>query len=93
MIIQLDKTSLYSTFGVSDFIELDLHTQAIAPSMVEYHLQNLISLADNNEQYINKSNIQHTIYLSEHSLYMDYSDNLYVEFIVKNDEYETQSLW
>ncbi len=93
MIIQLDKTSLYSIFGVNDFIELDLHTQTIAPSMVEYHLQNLISSSDTNEQYINKSNIQHTIYLNEHSLYMDYSDNLFVEFIIKNDEYETQSLW
>ena len=93
MIIQLEKDSLYSTFGVSDFSSLDSCTQAMAPSMVEYYLSDLATASDFSESYINKSNIQQTIFLEEYSLYQDYNDDIYLEFTQKEETYETQSLW
>lgn len=92
MIIQLDANSLFSTFEVSSFQELEEGIQSIAPSMVEYHLQDLSS-SDTESVYINKSNIQQTIYLDQYSLYLDYEDSIFLEFIEKEDEYETESLW
>lgn len=92
MVIQLDKNSLFSTFQVSCFQELEEGIQSIAPSMVEYHLDDLSS-SNNEPVYINKSNIQQTINLDQYSLYLDYEDSIFLEFIQKDDEYETQSLW
>ena len=93
MIIQLEKESLFSTFNVEDFYGLDSCTQIMAPSMVEYYLSDLASSSDFTESYINKSNIQQTIFLEEYSLYLDYNDDIYLEFTQKDDDYETQSLW
>lgn len=92
MIIELEKDLVFSTFNVSSFESIELKMQSIAPSMIEYYLSDLASNSQESA-YINKSNIQHTINLDEYSLYMDYSENIYLEFIEKDDSYETQSLW
>jgi len=90
--IQLDSNLLFSTFKVTSFTQLEQEIQSIAPSMVEYYLNDLSS-STNESVYINKSNIQQTIFLDEYSLYLDYCDSIYLEFIEKEDEYDTQSLW
>jgi len=90
--IQLDKELLYSTFSVSNFEQLQTNTQTMAPSMVEYYLSDLSSSTDG-QSYINKSNIQNSILLDEYSLYVDYNDDIYLEFIEKEDSYTTESLW
>jgi len=92
LIIQLNKDLVYSTFNVSQFDDILLNINQMAPSMVEYFLSDLAS--DSSEQiYINRSDIQSSISLDEHSLYLDYSENIYLEFIEKEDSYETESLW
>ena len=93
MIIQLEKRLLFSTFNVDDFSNLEQSTQLMAPSMVEYYLSDLASSSDFTESYINKTNIQQTIFLEDYSLYIDYNNDVYLEFTQKDDEYETQSLW
>ena len=93
MIIQLDQNSLFNTFQVSCFQELEEGIQSIAPSMVDYHLSDLSSTNNNEPVYINKSNIQQTIFLDQYSLYLDYEESIYLEFIEKEDDYETESLW
>jgi len=90
--IQLDTNSLFQTFKVSCFNELEQELQSIAPSMVEYYLDDLSS-STNEHTYINRSNIQNTIYLDQYSLYLDYSDSVFLEVLEKNDEYDTESLW
>jgi hypothetical protein len=65
----------------------------MAPSMIEYYLNDLASSSDDNS-YINKSNIQQTIFLDAYSLYIDYGDDIYLEMAdTSNDEFETGSLW
>ena len=93
MIIQLEKESLYATFSVDDFPHLDNTTSSMSPSMVEYYLSDLSTSSECEEHYINKSNIQQTIYLGDYSLFLDYDNNIFLEFIEKEDDYETQSLW
>ena len=92
MTIQLDTNVLFSTFKVSCFDQLEEGMQSLAPSMVEYYLDDLSSSMDQSI-YINKSNIQQTIFLDEYSLYLDYNDTVYLEFVKKEDDYDTQSLW
>ena len=92
MIIELDHHVLFSTFQVSSFAELEEGIQSLAPSMVEYHLDDLC-LSETQSIYINKSNIQQTIYFDQYSLYLDYSDSIYLEYTEKQDNYETESLW
>ena len=92
MIIQIDKDLLYSTFNVDSFSNIESTTQSMAPSMVEYYLSDL-STSSSDSTYINRSNIQETIFLDEYSLYLDYSNEIYLEFIQKENQYETESLW
>ena len=92
MIIQLDTHSLFQTFKVSSFDELEQEIQNLAPSMVEYYLNDL-SLSINEPAYINKTNIQKTIYLDQYSLYLDYSDTLFLELLEKENDYTTESFW
>jgi len=90
--IELDTNLLLQTFKVSCFDNLEQEIQSIAPSMVEYYLDDLSS-STNEPAYINRSNIQKTIYLDQYSLYLDYSDTVYLEVTEKDDNYETESLW
>ncbi len=92
MIIALDKDLVYSTFNVEMFEQIATATQTMAPSMIEYYLSDLASNSEESS-YINKSEIQNSIYLDEYMLYIDYSDNIYLEFTEKNNDYETESLW
>ena len=90
MTIQLESNLLFQTFKVSCFEELEQELQTIAPSMVEYYLDDLSS-SISEPAYINRSNIQKTIYLDQYSLYLDYSDSVYLETLEK--DYDTESLW
>ncbi len=92
MTIQLDKNLVYSTFNVENFEQLESMAQSMAPSMVEYFLSDLASTSEE-PSYINKSNIQNTITLDEYSIYFDYENKIYLEFIEKEDSYETSTLW
>jgi len=92
LIIALDKDLVYSTFNVEMFDQIAIATQTMAPSMIEYYLSDLASNSEESS-YINKSEIQNTIYLDEYMLYIDYSDNIYLEFTEKNNDYETETLW
>ena len=92
MTIKLETESLYSRFDVNSFDSLDQHIQTMAPSMVEYHLNDLSSdISD--PCYINRSNIEQTIDMGEYSLYLDYASDIYLEFTQKDDGYETASFW
>jgi len=89
----LNKDTLFSTFNASSFDKLEASFSTIAPSMVEYYLDNLSQTSATN-LYINRSNIQSTIYIHKYSLHCDYNDDIYLEFQESNnDEYETLSLW
>jgi hypothetical protein len=65
----------------------------MAPSMVEYYLSDLASSSQDSNTYMNKSNIQQTLNLDEYALYMDYNDEVYLEFTEDQSEYTTESLW
>ena len=92
MVLLLNKNSLYSTFGVSDFNSLDQNIQSMAPSMVEYYLSDLSN--GNEDTYLNKRNIQESISIGEYSIYLDYDEEVYLEIAdLIEDEFETGSLW
>jgi len=92
MILVLNKSSLYSTFGVDCFDSLDQSINTMAPSMVEYYLSDLSN--GNEDAYLNKRNIQNSINIGDYSLYLDYDEEVYLEIedSLVNDM-ETGSLW
>ena len=97
MITLLNKNSLYSTFGVEDFISLGNAVNDMAPSMVEYYLSDLCDYSNINDCengfYLNKRNIENHIIIGEYSIYIDYNEDIYLEVEVAEEEYETGSLW
>ena len=92
MTVKLDTSLLFNTFKVNSFEQLEQGMQSLAPSMIEYYLSDLSSSVSESF-YINRSNIQKTIFLDEYSLYLDYEDFVYLEFIQKDNFYDTESLW
>ena len=91
MVTQLDNNLFFNTFGVNSFYEFEQNIQSMPPSMVEYYLSNLSDGLENS--YLNRSNIQQAVVIDEYSLYLDYGDNIFLEFNKKDEEYETLSLW
>ncbi|MFK2821720.1 hypothetical protein [Arcobacter sp. YIC-80] len=92
MTILLNKNSLYNTFGVNDFNCLEDAVNKMAPSMVEYYLSDLSQYSE--DAYLNKSQIENSVYIGDYSLYIDYSDNVYLELDnQKTNPYETESFW
>jgi len=90
--VKLDTSLLFNTFKVNSFEQLEQGMQSLAPSMIEYYLSDLSSSVSESF-YINRSNIQKTIFLDEYSLYLDYEDFVYLEFVQKDNFYGTESLW
>lgn len=89
MITQINKDSLYHMFGVGNFDLLEGAIENMAPSLVEYYLS---SLTSDDDAYFNKRDIEETISIGDYNLYIDYSDNVYLE---QNSTIEdsTQSFW
>jgi hypothetical protein len=90
MITQLNKDSLYNTFGVQNFNSLESVMDNMAPSLVEYYLSSLCDISE--DIYLNRREIETTLTIGDYSLYIDYNDNTYLEFTV-NEETQTETLW
>ena len=89
MVTQINKDSLYNMFGVKDFNHLGSALDSMAPSLVEYYLS---SLASSDDSYFNKRDIEETISIGDYSLYIDYSENVYLELNSAIED-STQSFW
>ena len=89
MITQVNKDSLFNIFGVKNFELLHSAIDNMAPSLVEYYLS---SLTSDDELYFNKRDIEGSISIGDYSLYIDYSNNLYLELNSTTEEI-TQSFW
>jgi hypothetical protein len=92
MIISVNKNSLYSTFSVENFQSLESAIDSMAPSLVEYYLS---SFCEHNEDtiYLNKRDIEEKVSVGEYNLYLDYSENIYLELISSSEEIQTLSFW
>jgi hypothetical protein len=90
MIAQVNKDSLYNIFGVKNFDSLEGAMDTMAPSLVEYHLSSLCEYAD--EIYFNKKDVEESVSIGEYNIYIDYSENIYLEVNSSNDDF-TQTLW
>jgi len=84
--------SLYNTFGVDNFTSIESAMDNMAPSMVEYYLSDLNQYSE--DIYLNKSNVEHSLSIGDYSLYMDYSNNVYLELDNnENTTHETAAFW
>lgn len=90
MFILVNKDSLYKTFGIEDFKLLEGAVDTMAPSLVEYHLSALSEYCD--EAYFNKRDIENSVSIGGYNLYIDYSENVYLELNSSGDGY-TQGFW
>ena len=89
MITQVDKDSLFNTFGVKNFKLLHRAIDNMAPSLVEYYLS---SFTNDDELYFNKRDIEESISIGDYNLYIDYTKNIYLELNSTTEEI-TQSFW
>jgi hypothetical protein len=90
MITQINKDSLFNIFGVKNFELLYSAIDNMAPSLVEYYLS---SFASDDELYFNRRDIEESISIGDYNLYIDYSENVYLELNTTTTEEITQSFW
>lgn len=90
MITLVNKDSLYNLFGAVSFQSLEQAVETMAPSLVEYHLSSLCEYSD--EIYFNKRDVESRFSIGDYSLYIDYSENIYLEFEESGFE-DSSSLW
>lgn len=90
MITLVNKDSLYNLFGAVNFQSLEELVEGMAPSLVEYHLSSLCEYSD--EIYFNKRDVESRFSIGDYSLYIDYSENIYLEFEESSFE-DSSSLW
>ncbi|MGM0518234.1 MAG: hypothetical protein ACQERD_01175 [Campylobacterota bacterium] len=77
MIFLLDKEMLYNTFSINDFNKIEGVINSMAPSIVEYYLNDLTNYAQ--DTYLNKSQVECSVFIGDYSLYIDYNSNIYLE--------------
>lgn len=80
MIINIDKTNIFSLFKADNFDSLEYLIDSMPPSLVEYHLMNFISSEEDCNIFFNKKNIQSSFSFGIYSLYLDYEEKIYLEF-------------
>uniref|UniRef100_UPI004048D315 hypothetical protein n=1 Tax=Aliarcobacter sp. TaxID=2321116 RepID=UPI004048D315 len=92
MTILVSKDSLFNIFGVDNFNLLEGAIESMAPSLVEYYLSSFYEHSDN--IYFNKREVEDSVSIGDYNIYIDYSENIYLESNNTNniDEY-TQTLW
>jgi len=94
MTILVDKHNLYNTFKVECFNELESSINNTSPSMTEYYLDDLANSSDESMLHLNKTNVEQSILLDNYYIYLDYSQNVFLEINKDmDDELETGSLW
>ncbi|MDN5067813.1 hypothetical protein [Aliarcobacter butzleri] len=92
MIVSIDKNYLFNIFGVNNFSSLEAIIDSMAPSLVEYHLSSFCE--DNSDTiYFNKRDVEKSFLAGDYTLYLDYSENLYLELIESDIDEMTQSFW
>ncbi len=86
---QINSNILFNIFKVEKFTSLEEIINTMPPSIVEYHLDNLDQAE--NDFYLNKRDIEHSLYFGKYSLYLDYSNNIYLE--INMEDKDTNSFW
>lgn len=89
--ILLDKEQLYNTFKADSFFTLSSIMEGSAPSLVEYYLCDLENYGV--ESYLNKRDIENSISFGDFNIYIDYSENIYLEHLQSDNLEITNSFW
>ena len=92
MIYLVETNRLLSLFNIDRFCDLESAIFSMAPSLCEYYLNDITADAQE-DIYLNRSNIQNTIYTDLYNIYLDYDNNIYLEALANTDQFETESLW
>ncbi len=95
MIYPIDKYDLFNEFRISSLNEIESKINSIAPSVCEYHFENII-LYSQSQHYLNRNQIERDFNFGNFKLYIDYEGNIFIE---KDDSFyddeslESTTLW
>lgn len=95
MIYLIDKYDLLNEFRVNILSEIESKINSLAPSVCEYHFENII-LYSQTHTYLNRNQIEKDFNFGEFKLYIDYEENIFLEKddLFYDDELsENSTLW
>lgn len=93
MISYIEKEDIFSTFNVDSFTSLQSTMELMAPSLLEYHLDTLLSVYGDDSIFLNRSNIEQSINTDKYSIYLDYEDKYFFEKLESDDELISESFF
>jgi len=95
LIYLISNYDLFNEFKISSLDEMESKLNNIAPSLCEYHFENII-LYSQIHSYLNRNQIEKDFIFGNFRLLLDYEKNIFLE---KDEAYnddeltETSSLW
>lgn len=95
MIYLISNYDLFNEFKISSLDEIESKINNIAPSLCEYHFENIV-LYSQPYPYLNRNQIEKDFVFGNFKLLFDYEKNIFLE---RNESYsdgessETSSLW
>lgn len=95
MIYLVDKHDLFNEFRISLLDEIESKVNTIAPSVCEYHFENII-LYSQTHIYLNRNQIEKDFNFGGFKLYIDYEENIFIEkddLFYDDESSENCTLW
>lgn len=83
---------LKSTFNIECFDQLNSAVDHLPPSLIEYHIESLLTYADEAISF-NRNSIEHSVYVEKYQIYFDYEQQCFLEKNTSYNEYEIGSLF
>lgn len=74
---RIEISEVLSTLGINEIGLLETCIDASSPSLLEYSIKELLKYS--NEEYFNKSQIEKTFIIGNIEIFLDYSNNCFIE--------------
>lgn len=85
MLYLVSSYDLLNEFRLSSIDLLETNLNSMAPSLCEYHFENIVLYSDIHP-YLNKNQIAKEFYFGDFRMYIDYENNIYIE---KDESYNS----
>lgn len=84
---RIETNEMLRALGISEINHVEDCIDNFSPSLLEYSIKELIKYSS--EEYFNKSQIEKTFKIGDIEIFLDYSNNCFIEDNTTSEEYPT----
>lgn len=84
---RIEANDILRSLGISEIDNIENCIDNFSPSLLEYNIKELIKYSS--EEYFNKSQIEKTFKIGDIEIFLDYSNNCFIEDNTISEDYPT----